>query len=83
MTLSTDEITELLVGASQMDDGSRDHALLRDHAGTVLAVYRDDAKASPLKKGTDWWVGPILLLTALLLLVGIFTIARGVVGLLF
>jgi hypothetical protein len=83
VTLTSDEVTELLVGTSQIDDGSRDHAFLRDHDGTVLAVYRDDTTAGPLKTGTDWWVGPILLLAALLLIVGAFTIARGVVGLLF
>ncbi|MCA1840776.1 MAG: hypothetical protein ABR507_00840 [Actinomycetota bacterium] len=83
LKLDQEEVTQLLVGASQIDDGSSDHALIRDHAGTVLAVYIEDSEPGPLKKGTDWWLGPIILVGVIVLVVGLYTIARGLVGLLF
>lgn len=81
--LTTGEVTELLVAASEIDDGTTDHNLLRDGEGSALALYVERGEASPLERGTDWWVGPILLLLAIFVLVGAFTIAKGFVGLLF
>lgn len=81
--LTTGEVTELLVAASEMDDGTTDHNLLRDGEGSALALYVERDEASPLERGTDWWVGPILLLLAIFILVGALTIARGLVELLF
>lgn len=81
--LSPDEVTDLLVAASELDDGSSDHALLRSRDGVTLAVYRTDEGPSALQSGTDWWVGPLVLLAVVLLVVGAYTIARGVVVLIF
>jgi hypothetical protein len=81
--LSDEETTELLVAASQLDDASVEHAMLRDKAGYTLAVYRDTDQPSPLQRGTDWWVGLVVLLVVLLVTVGAYTIARGIIGLLF
>lgn len=81
--LSDEETTELLVAASQLDDASVEHAMLRDKAGSTLAVYRDTDQPSPLQRGTDWWVGLAVLLVVLLVTVGAYTIARGIIGLLF
>ncbi len=81
--LTTGEVTELLVAASEIDDGTADHSLLRDGEGSALALYVERGEASPLERGTDWWLGPILLLLAIFVIVGALTIARGLMGLLF
>ena len=83
VNLSAEEATELLVAASQIDEGDATHALMRDRAGNTLTLYLANEDAPPLQKGTDWWVGPILLLAVILVVVGAFTIARGILGLLF
>ncbi|MEX2586813.1 MAG: hypothetical protein WD602_02320 [Actinomycetota bacterium] len=81
--LDGDEVTELLVAASELDDGTSDHALLRSRDGVALAVYRTDNGPSALQSGTDWWMGPLVLLALVLLVVGAYTIARGIVVLIF
>lgn len=81
--LTTEEVTDLLVAASEIDDGTTDHNLLRDTQGSALALYVERGEPSPLERGTDWWVGPILLLLAIFIIVGALTIVRGLVGLLF
>lgn len=83
MSLTRDEITDLLVAASTLDDGSEQHALLRDVNGVTLAIYEDSVIHDELRRGTDWWMGPIVLLAVLLMIVGAATIARGFVNLLF
>lgn len=81
--LSKEEVTDLLVETSQVDDGSKDHALLRDESGTTLAIYVETGEKPPLEKHFDWWVGPLILFVIVLVLVGAFTIARGIISLLF
>lgn len=83
INLSAEEVTELLVAASEIDQGGASHALMRDRKGRTLAMYRDTHQAPPLDEGTDWWVGPILLLVLIVVVLGVVTIARGIVGLLF
>ncbi|MDQ4149943.1 MAG: hypothetical protein M3164_08165 [Actinomycetota bacterium] len=81
--LTEDEITELLVAASELDDRTSDHALLRDRDGSTLAVYRRTDEKGPLERGTDWWVGLAVLLLVILVVVGAYTVARSILGLLF
>jgi hypothetical protein len=81
--LNDDETVELLVAASQLEDASIGHAMLRDKAGSTLAVYRDSDQPNPLQRGTDWWLGLAVLLLVVLVTVGAYTIARGIIGLLF
>lgn len=81
--LSEQEIAELLVAASEMDDGATDHAVIRDPAGTTVALYRDAGEPQPLERHLDWWVGPLILAAVLLMVIGAFTLARGAVRLLF
>jgi hypothetical protein len=83
LRLSDDETTELLVAASQLEDASIEHAMLRDKGGSTLAVYRDTDQPGPLQRGTDWWLGIAVLLLVVLVTVGAYTIARGVIELLF
>ena len=81
--LTDDEVTELLVAASDLEDDAEGHAMLRDADGTTLAVYHATDEATPLQRGTDWWVGPLVLLAVILVVVGAYTIGRGLMDLLF
>ncbi|CAN5820384.1 hypothetical protein BH23ACT12_BH23ACT12_02130 [soil metagenome] len=81
--LTEEEIVELLVAASDLEGDAETHAMLRDAGGTTLAVYHATDEATPLQRGTDWWVGPLVLLAVILVVVGAYTIGRGLVDLLF
>lgn len=81
--LTDDEVTDLLVAASDLEGDAEAHAMLRDPDGTTLAVYHATDEATPLQRGTDWWVGPLVLLAVILVVVGAYTIGRGLVDLLF
>lgn len=73
----------MLVGTSQIDDGTSSHAYLRDTSGNQIAVYVAGREAEPLRKGTDWWAGPAILAVVVLVLIGAVTIARALIDLLF
>jgi len=83
IVLSDQEVTDLLVAASQIDDKTSSHALLRDPDGFTLALYLNSDAPPPLVRGMDWWIGPIILFGLILLVSGAFTIARGLLRLLF
>lgn len=82
MRLNENEVTDLLIAASQLDGGD-DHALVQASDGRAIAIYRETDEPTPLDRSTDWWVGPLILIALLFLAVGAYTIARGMLGLLF
>jgi hypothetical protein len=78
------EVADLLVGASSIDDGAADHAVVRDDDGRSVALYLgEEGDATPLDRQSDWWVGPIVLLAVLFMAVGAYTIAHGLIHALF
>lgn len=81
LRLTQAEVADLLVGASSLDDGAADHAVVRDpQSGRSVALYlADEDEATPLERQSDWWVGPIILIVVLFLAVGAYTIARGLI----
>lgn len=81
--LSQDEVTELLLAAAQLDGGEQDHALVRSQDGTTVAIYRDTGSPTPLERSTDWWVGLLVLVAITFVVVGAYTIARGLLSLFF
>lgn len=81
--LPKEEITELLIAASQIDDGTTDHKLLRDPSGNNLAIYLDTGEKTPIQRQTDWWVGPLILILVVILVIGVYTIARSLINFLF
>lgn len=85
LRLNPQEVADLLVGASSIDDGEADHAVVRDpDSGRSVALYRSqEGESTALERQTDWWVGPIILLVVLFVAVGAFTIARGLIHSLF
>lgn len=85
LRLNPQEVADLLVGASSIDDGAADHAVIRDpDSGRSVALYlvaEDDE--TPIERQSDWWVGPIILIVVLFVAVGAYTIARGLIHSLF
>lgn len=81
LRLTQAEVADLLVGASSLDDGGADHAVVRDpESGRSVALYlAGEDEATPLERQSDWWVGPIILVVVLFLAVGAYTIARGLI----
>ncbi|HVL51743.1 MAG TPA: hypothetical protein VM754_09635 [Actinomycetota bacterium] len=79
--LTPEEVTDLLVAASDLEGDGAEHAMLRSPDGTTLAVYRSTDEPTPLQRGTDWWVGPLVLVAVILVVVGAYTIGRGLVDL--
>ncbi len=83
LSLSKEELGELMVGAFQVDEGTAEHAVVRDPGGRVVALYLASDEPPPLARQTDWWLGPIILVAVLLIVIGAYTVARGIVDLLF
>ena len=85
LRLNPQEVADLLVGASSIDDGAADHAVVRDpDSGRSVALYlTEEGEPTDLERQTDWWVGPIVLVVVLFVAVGAFTIAQGLIHSLF
>lgn len=82
--LDATEIADFLVGASSIDDGGADHAVIRDLDGHSVALYLGEpTDPSPIERQSDWWVGPIILLLVVFVAAGAYTLARGLVHSLF
>ena len=82
--LTPGEVADLMVGASSIDDGAADHAVVRDPDGRSVALYLgEEGDATPLDRQSDWWVGPIVLVVVLFMAVGAYTIAVGLIHSLF
>lgn len=78
------EIADFLVGASSIDDGSADHAVIRDVEGRSVALYLGaPGDQTPIERQSDWWVGPIILVLVVVMAAGAYTLARGLVHVLF
>ena len=81
--LGAEEVADLMVGASSLDDGNADHAVIRDEQGHSLALYLGEpGEASPIDRQSDWWVGPIILVVAVFVIAGAYTLASGLIRLL-
>lgn len=81
--LDPEEVTSLLVAASELED-ARDHVVVKKGQGPTLALYRSDtAGEDPLKRQTDWWLGPLILVVVIFTVIGAFTLARALVGWIF
>lgn len=82
--LVASEVTDLMVGASSLDDGNADHAVIRDEDGRSLALYLGEpGEESPIDRQSDWWVGPIILVVAVFVIAGAYSLASGLIHLLF
>jgi hypothetical protein len=83
VTVDDAELVDLLEGIADVVEGKRAHLHFNQLGGPQLVVRRtEEADADPLQRSLDWWIGPLILLAALLLVVGAVTAIRWVAGLL-
>ncbi|MGH2813284.1 MAG: hypothetical protein ACRDI1_11325 [Actinomycetota bacterium] len=83
LELEEPEVTELMVAASQLEDGSVGHAMVTDAQGNAVALYRRSRDLEPLERQVDWWLGPLILVAVMLMGAGAFTVVRAIVQALF
>jgi hypothetical protein len=83
VTVDDEELIDLLQGLADVVEGERDHLHFKQIGGSQLVVRRAaEGDADPLSRQLDWWIGPLVLLAALLIVVGALTVARWAAGLL-
>lgn len=83
ITVDETELIDLLQGLADVVEGSREHLHFSQIGGPQLVVRRaSEADSDPLGRGMDWWVGPLVLIGAVFIVIGGFTVIRWAVELL-
>lgn len=83
MTLDDEEIIDFLQGVADVVEGKREHLHFSQLGGPQLVVRHVSGEESdPLGHQMDWWVGPLILLGAIFVIVGMVTVVSWAVGLL-
>jgi len=82
VTVDDAELIDLLQGLADVIEDKRPHLHFAQAGGPQLVVRRsaDDA-ADPLRRQTDWWLGPLVLFAVLFIVIGAVTVIRWAVGL--
>lgn len=83
LQLTREELTDLLVAVSRLDDESEGHAVIQDEFGRTLGLYTETGEPGPIERQTDWWLGPLILVLVVLMIVGAFTVTSALVRLIF
>ncbi len=84
VTVEDQELIDLLQGLADVIEGDREHLHFAQMGGPQLVVRRIsevEADSDPLGRGMDWWVGPLVLVAAVLLIVGAVVVVRWAVDL--
>src|SRR5688572_15186992 len=82
ITVDEGELMDLLQGLADVVEGSREHLHFNQLGGPQLVVRRaHDGDDDPLGRQLDWWLGPLVLVGAVLLIVGLVTMVRWIAGL--
>ncbi len=77
VTLDDDELVDLLQGLADVIEGDRAHLHFNQLGGPQLVLRRTaEAESDPLGRQADWWMGPLILVGAVLVLVGAITVIR-------
>ncbi len=77
VTLDDDELVDLLQGIADVIEGDREHLHFNQLGGPQLVLRRTaEAESDPLGRQADWWMGPLILIGAVLVLVGAITVIR-------
>jgi hypothetical protein len=77
ITLDDDELVDLLQGLADVIEGDRAHLHFNQLGGPQLVLRRTaEADSDPLGRQADWWMGPVILVGAVLVLVGAITVIR-------
>ncbi len=82
VTVDDAELMDLLQGLADVVEGTREHLHFNQIGGPQLVIRRalvgDD---DPLGRQVDWWLGPLVLVAAILIVVGAATVIRWMSGL--
>jgi hypothetical protein len=83
VSVDDEELMDLLQGLADVIEGQREHLHFAQPGGPQL-VFRRAAEGDPdpLGRQMDWWLGPLVLLGALLIVIGAATLIRWAAGLL-
>lgn len=83
VTVTDDELMDLLQGLADVVEGKRKHLHFQQLGGPQLVLRRAaDDDPDPLGRSMDWWVGPLVLFGVLFVIVGAVTVVRWAMGLL-
>ncbi len=83
LTLDDEEIIDFLQGVADVVEGKREHLHFSQLGGPQLVVrHVSGEEPDPLGHQMDWWVGPLILLGAIFVIVGLVTVVSWAVGLL-
>jgi hypothetical protein len=83
LTLDDEEIIDFLQGVADVVEGKREHLHFSQLGGPQLVVrHISGEEPDPLGHQMDWWVGPLILLGAIFVIVGLVTVVSWAVGLL-
>ena len=83
LTLDDEEIIDFLQGVADVVEGEREHLHFSQLGGPQLVVrHVSGEEPDPLGHQMDWWVGPLILLGAIFVIVGLVTVVSWAVGLL-
>ncbi|MDQ3954940.1 MAG: hypothetical protein M3285_05250 [Actinomycetota bacterium] len=75
VTLDDDELVDLLQGIADVIEGDRAHLHFNQLGGPQLVLRRTaEADSDPLGRQADWWMGPVILVGAVLVIVGAITV---------
>ena len=83
VSVDDEELMDLLQGLADVIEGQREHLHFAQPGGPQLVVRRAaQGDPDPLGRQMDWWLGPLVLLGALLVVIGAATLIRWAAGLL-
>ena len=83
VTVDDEELIDLLQGLADVVEGHREHLHFAQPGGPQLVIRRAaEGDPDPLGRQMDWWLGPLVLLGALLVVIGAATLIRWAAGLL-
>jgi hypothetical protein len=82
VTVDEAELIDLLQGLADVIEDKRPHLHFAQMGGPQLVVRRSsDDQDDPLRRQTDWWLGPLVLLATVFVVIGLITVVRWAVGL--
>lgn len=82
VTVDDQELMDLLQGLADVVEGSREHLHFNQVGGPQLVVRKTHGSDDdPLGRQLDWWLGPLVLAGAILLVIGAATLIRWIAGL--
>lgn len=83
ISLEAGELIDLLQGLADVVEGKQSHLHFSQLGGPQLVVrHVQEGDPDPLRRQMDWWVGPVVLATAVFVIIGAVTVIRWAVGLL-